>query len=66
MSADIVLKILLFGDSDVDIHTAINANVRGIGITKGNFTAEELKALGAWKTIDNLSELIEIVKADAI
>ncbi|MBQ7196291.1 MAG: HAD-IA family hydrolase [Synergistaceae bacterium] len=56
---------LYVGDSDVDIQTALNADVRGVGITKGNFTAEKLKELGAWKTIDELSELIEIVKKDA-
>ena len=52
------------GDSDIDILTAIGAEVRGIGITKGNFTAEEFKLLGAWKSIDSLWELIEIVKKD--
>ena len=53
------------GDADLDIVTAIGANVRSIGITKGNFTAEDFRLLGAWKSIDELGELIEIVKADA-
>ena len=53
------------GDADLDIVTAIAANVRGIGITKGNFTAEEFRLLGAWKSIDELSELIGIVANDA-
>ena len=53
------------GDADIDIVTAISAKVRGIGITKGNFSAKEFELLGAWKSIDNLSELPEIVKADA-
>ena len=52
------------GDADIDIVTAIAAHVRGIGISKGTFTAKELKQLGAWKSIDSLSELIEIVKSD--
>lgn len=52
------------GDADIDIITAICADVRGIGITKGNFTAEEFMLLGAWKSIDNLSELIGITKED--
>ncbi len=56
---------LYVGDSDVDIQTALNSDVRGVGITKGNFGAEKLKELGAWETIDSLSELIEIVKQDA-
>ena len=53
------------GDADIDILTAMNAGVRSVGITTGNFTAEELKMLGAWKVINSLSEIIEIVKKDA-
>ena len=53
------------GDADLDIITAIGAKVRGIGITKGNFTHEDFALLGAWKSIDNLNELIEIVRRDA-
>ena len=52
------------GDSDIDIQTAINANIRGIGITKGNFKAEDFFKLGAWKSIDSLSELIKIAEED--
>lgn len=54
------------GDADIDIITAIAADVRGIGITKGNFTAEEFRLLGAWKVIDKLSELVEIAEKDAV
>lgn len=53
------------GDADLDIITAISAHVRGIGITKGNFTHDDFKLLGAWKSIDTLSELIGIVQKDA-
>ena len=53
------------GDADLDIITAISAHVRGIGITKGNFTHEDFKLLGAWKSIDTLSELIGIAEKDA-
>lgn len=55
---------IYIGDSDLDIQTAVNADVRGVGITKGNFTAEDFKRLGAWKTIASLSELIKIAEAD--
>ena len=48
------------GDADIDIMTAINANVRGIGITKGNFSAEDFMLMGAWKSIHELSELLEL------
>ena len=53
------------GDADLDIITAISAHVRGIGITKGNFTHEDFRLLGAWKSIDELSELIGIAEKDA-
>ncbi|MBQ2617368.1 MAG: HAD-IA family hydrolase, partial [Synergistaceae bacterium] len=49
------------GDADIDIMTAINAGVRGIGITKGNFTAEEFMLMGAWKSVNELSDLLEII-----
>ena len=52
------------GDSDVDIMTALAADVRGIGITLGNFNSEDFKKLGAWKTVNSLSELIEVAKQD--
>ena len=52
------------GDSEIDIKTAINAGVRGIGITKGNLSREDFNAIGAWKVIDFLSELIEIAKLE--
>ena len=54
------------GDADLDIVTAIAADVRAIGITKGNFTHDEFALLGAWKSIDTLSELIKIVEEDAV
>ena len=53
------------GDADLDIFTAKAAHVRGIGICKANFSREDFALLGAWKSIDTLSELVEIVKQDA-
>ena len=50
------------GDADIDIFTAQGADVRGIGITKGNFTREDFMHLGAWKVIDELGELVDIAK----
>ena len=52
------------GDSDIDIQTALNAGVRGIGITKGNFKREDFNAMGTWKVIDSLSELIDIAESE--
>ena len=59
-------ETVYIGDADIDIATAIGAHVRGIGITKGNFTHNDFRVLGAWKSIDNLSELIGIVQKDAV
>ena len=52
------------GDADIDIFTAQAANVRGIGITKGNFTRSDFMQLGAWKVIDELGELIGIAESN--
>ena len=52
------------GDADIDIVTAVSANVRAIGITKGNFSHEDFALMGAWKSIDTLTELIDIADAD--
>ncbi len=48
---------IYIGDSDLDIIFAQNSGVRGVGITTGNFTAEDFHLLGAWRVIDSLSEL---------
>ena len=53
------------GDADIDIVTAKAAHVRSIGICKGNFSHQDFALLGAWKSIDNLSELIAITQQDA-
>ena len=52
------------GDADIHIVTAVSANVRAIGITKGNFSHEDFALMGAWKSIDTLTELIDIADAD--
>ena len=47
------------GDSLIDIETAVSAKVRGIGVTTGNYSSDEIIAAGAWKSIDNLWKLTE-------
>lgn len=54
------------GDADLDIITAQAAKVRPIGISKGNFSAHEFALLGAWKSINSLAELVNIVAQDAV
>ena len=59
-------EAIYIGDADLDIITAEAAHVRSVGIAKGNFSREEFKLLGAWKSIDELSELIGIAEQDAV
>lgn len=54
-------EILFVGDSDIDMKTAINANMFPVGVTWGYRTADELKSSGAKAVINNASELIGIL-----
>ena len=44
------------GDTDIDMKTAAAAGVRGIGVTTGNFSAEQHLAAGAWRVCGSLAE----------
>ncbi|KRB54200.1 HAD family hydrolase [Flavobacterium sp. Root186] len=54
-------EILFVGDSDIDMQTAINANMFPVGVTWGYRTEKELKTSGAKLVINSPLELIEIV-----
>ena len=54
--------IMLVGDSDVDIATALNAGVKPVGVTWGFRSREELIAAGAKTIIDNPNEIVAIAK----
>lgn len=54
-------EILFVGDSDIDMQTAINANMFGVGVSWGYRTEEELIGSGAKVVINKPSELIEIL-----
>lgn len=49
------------GDSDVDMKTALNAGIKGIGAAWGFRGAEELKKAGACMVIDTPLELVDLV-----
>ena len=51
-------EVVYVGDTDIDMKTAASANVRGIGMTTGNFSGTELSAAGAWRTMDDLSGIL--------
>jgi phosphoglycolate phosphatase len=52
-------EIIFIGDSDIDMQTAVNANMFPVGVTWGYRTEEELKASGAKLVINNPLELIQ-------
>ncbi|MEL1252848.1 HAD family hydrolase [Flavobacterium sp. DGU38] len=54
-------EILFVGDSDIDMQTAVNANMFPVGVTWGYRTEEELKNSGAKVVVNRASELMEIL-----
>jgi phosphoglycolate phosphatase len=54
-------EIIFIGDSDIDMQTAVNANMFAVGVTWGYRTEEELKASGAKLVIHNPLELIQVL-----
>jgi len=54
-------EILFVGDSDIDMQTAVNANMFPVGVTWGYRTEDELKNSGAKLVVNTASELIEIL-----
>jgi phosphoglycolate phosphatase len=57
-------ETLYVGDADVDLETARAAGVRSVGVARGNFTRAQLEALGAWRVVDALDELLLIVEEE--
>lgn len=51
-------EVLFVGDSDIDMQTAVNANMFAVGVTWGYRTEEELIASGANMVIHHPSDLI--------
>ena len=50
------------GDSDVDVRTAVECGCRGVGVTWGYRTREDLKKAGAEILADTPEELARILK----
>lgn len=59
LSAD---ECIVVGDTKYDILMAHNAGVKGVGVTYGNGSREELTGAGAEWLIDDFAELVEICK----
>jgi phosphoglycolate phosphatase len=54
-------EIIFIGDSDIDMQTAVNANMFPIGVTWGYRTEEELIASGAKVVINHPSDLLQLL-----
>ena len=59
-------ECLVVGDTKYDILMAHNAGVKGVGVTYGNGSREELSAAGAEWLIDDFAELAEICKKNEV
>lgn len=56
-------EIIFVGDSDIDMQTAINANMKAIGVSWGFRPAEELIAEGAETIINHPADLLLIINS---
>jgi phosphoglycolate phosphatase len=56
-----VEQILYAGDTDVDMQTAVNAGMYGVGVLWGFRTGEELKKNGAKKLISHPYEILKMI-----
>ncbi|MGO4773462.1 HAD family hydrolase [Flavobacterium sp. W22_SRS_FK3] len=54
-------EIIFIGDSDIDMQTAINANMFPVGVSWGYRTDEELKESGAKLVIHNPIDLLQLL-----
>lgn len=54
-------EILFVGDSDIDMQTAVNANIFPVGVTWGYRTEDELIESGATIVINSPSELLQLI-----
>jgi phosphoglycolate phosphatase len=52
-------EVVYIGDSNVDMQTGINAEVKTIGVTWGFRSREELEAYSPWKIADHPLQIAE-------
>ena len=55
-------EVIYIGDSEVDLETAKNANLKCISCSWGFRTKEELVSFGASVIIDNPLEILKMIK----
>lgn len=54
-------KVFFVGDSDVDMETAVNANLIPVGVTWGFRSVERLKETGAQHLIESFDQLLNLL-----
>ena len=54
-------EVLYVGDSGVDMQTAINAGIEGVGVTWGCRTRQELESFTPHAVVNTCEEILEIV-----
>ena len=54
--------VIYVGDSDVDMRTAANADVRAIGVTYGFCPAETIVSFRPWKIASSADEILDILR----
>ena len=54
-------RCVLIGDAQIDMHMAVNAGVRGIGVSWGFHSVEQLKAAGAAAIVTDWNDLVGVV-----
>ncbi len=54
--------VIYIGDSDIDMRTAENADVRAIGVTYGFCPAETVASFSPWKTASSAAEIMDILE----
>ena len=59
-------ETIYVGDSDIDMETGHAAGVRSVGVTRGNFTREQLKERGAWRVVESMDDLLPIVAGERL
>lgn len=56
-------EAIYVGDTDIDIKTAKNANMRVVGMTTGAFSKQQFEQLGADWVCNDLSEILNIINS---
>ncbi len=57
-------KSYYIGDSDVDMRTAINAKMTGVGVLWGFRDAQELENAGAAKLVSTPIEILQLLQVE--